>query len=90
MFWGGNDVVSALERHASGRQARLGAVLAACALLLICALHPSSASASANANWETGVQASLPANAGMNSAVVLMSVSCPSAGNCAAAGNYVR
>ena len=85
---GGSDLVSALVRRVSGQQARLGAVLAACALLLISALHPSSASASANANWETGVQASLPANAGMNSAVVLMSVSCPSAGDCTAAGNY--
>ena len=86
---GGNDLVSALVRRVSGQQARLGAVLAACALLSIFALHPSSASASANANWEMGVQASLPANAGMNPAVVLTSVSCPSAGDCTAAGDYV-
>ena len=32
---GGSDLVSALVRRVSGQQARLGAVLAACALLLI-------------------------------------------------------
>jgi hypothetical protein len=86
---GGNDLVSALVRRVSGQQTGLGAVLAACALLAIFALHPSSASASANANWETGLQASLPADAGINPGVVLTSVSCPSAGDCTAAGEYV-
>jgi hypothetical protein len=38
--------------------------------------------------WGTGVEASLPANAGSDPYVGLGSVSCASAGNCTAAGNY--
>ena len=38
--------------------------------------------------WGIGVEAGLPANAGTVPNVVLISVSCPSAGNCAAAGQY--
>ena len=38
--------------------------------------------------WATGVQASLPANAESNSYTYVGSVSCASAGNCTAAGNY--
>ncbi|TML37024.1 MAG: hypothetical protein E6G29_02725, partial [Actinobacteria bacterium] len=38
--------------------------------------------------WATGVEASLPANAGSNPAVGLSSVSCASAGNCSAVGDY--
>jgi hypothetical protein len=38
--------------------------------------------------WGTGVQANLPANASSNPAVALNSVSCASAGNCTAVGNY--
>jgi hypothetical protein len=39
--------------------------------------------------WATGVEAPLPANAGTNPNVSLNSVSCASAGNCTAVGNYV-
>ncbi len=38
--------------------------------------------------WAAGVEASLPANAGTNPNVSLDSVSCASAGNCTAVGNY--
>ena len=38
--------------------------------------------------WATGVEVSLPANAGKNPNVDLDSVSCASAGNCTAVGNY--
>jgi hypothetical protein len=38
--------------------------------------------------WATGVQAILPANAGTDPSVTLKSVSCASAGNCTAVGNY--
>ncbi len=38
--------------------------------------------------WATGVQASLPANAGSQPFPDLNSVSCASAGNCAVAGDY--
>ncbi len=38
--------------------------------------------------WATGVEASLPANANTNPDVSLDSVSCASAGNCTAVGNY--
>src|SRR5439155_1241316 len=39
--------------------------------------------------WATGVEASLPADAGSNPVVFLSSVSCASAGNCSAVGRYV-
>jgi hypothetical protein len=39
--------------------------------------------------WGTGVEASLPANAGPEPQVGLNQLSCPSAGNCTAAGNYI-
>jgi hypothetical protein len=38
--------------------------------------------------WATGVEASLPANAGTNPNAFISSVSCPSAGNCGAVGQY--
>ena len=57
------------------------------ALLLCLALAPSDALA--DLNWGTGVEAALPANAGSNPNVFLGSVSCASAGNCAAVGYYV-
>jgi hypothetical protein len=38
--------------------------------------------------WATGVEATLPPNAGANPLVSLTSVSCPSAGNCTAVGTY--
>lgn len=41
-----------------------------------------------NANWGEGLKATLPADAGSNPFVGVSSVSCPSAGNCAAVGNY--
>jgi Domain of unknown function DUF11 len=39
-------------------------------------------------SWATGIQATLPANAGSNPNVSLSSVSCASAGNCTAVGRY--
>jgi Domain of unknown function DUF11 len=39
-------------------------------------------------SWATGVEATLPANAGSNPNVSLSSVSCASAGNCTAVGRY--
>ncbi|MGA2757591.1 MAG: hypothetical protein ABSF58_09585, partial [Solirubrobacteraceae bacterium] len=38
--------------------------------------------------WATGLQATLPANAGSPTDVALNSVSCASAGNCTTVGNY--
>ena len=38
--------------------------------------------------WSTGTEAELPSNAGSNPGVNLASVSCASAGNCAAVGDY--
>jgi outer membrane protein OmpA-like peptidoglycan-associated protein len=39
-------------------------------------------------SWATGVETTLPADAGSNSNVYLSSVSCASAGNCTAVGRY--
>lgn len=39
--------------------------------------------------WANGAEAGLPANANANPQVALVSASCPSSGNCAAAGSYV-
>jgi hypothetical protein len=50
--------------------------------------RPPGALASANANWATGVEAVLPANAYSSPGVFLSSVSCPSAGNCTAVDTY--
>ena len=47
-----------------------------------------ASSALAAGTWSAGVQASLPANAGTNPQVFLSSVSCASAGNCSAVGDY--
>jgi hypothetical protein len=40
--------------------------------------------------WNTGVEVSLPANVGPKPQVVLNRLSCPSAGNCTAVGNYTE
>jgi outer membrane protein OmpA-like peptidoglycan-associated protein len=40
-------------------------------------------------SWATGVETTLPADAGSNSNVYLSSVSCASAGNCTAVGRYL-
>ena len=40
--------------------------------------------------WATGVEPSLPANAGTNPGANLLSVSCASAGNCTAVGGYAN
>ena len=58
-------------------------VLAAtvCGVLLVCC-------SVALAAWGTGVEATLPANAGPNQGVTLSSLSCASAGNCTAIGTY--
>src|SRR2546425_758351 len=65
--------------------ALLGVVALACGALLALALQPSDAFAG---SWATGVEASLPANAGSNPNVSLYSVSCASARNCSAVGTY--
>jgi hypothetical protein len=58
----------------------------ACGVLLMLVAVPPQALASANLG--TGVQASLPANAGKNTDALVNSVSCASAGNCTAVGSY--
>jgi hypothetical protein len=58
----------------------------ACGVLLMLAALPPEALASAN--WSTGVEASLPANAGTTHQAALGLVSCTSAGNCTAIGGY--
>lgn len=57
-------------------------------LLLVLAAVPPGALASMSANWGTGVQAPLPANAASSPRVSLRSVSCASPGNCVAGGEY--
>ncbi len=63
-----------------------GRAALACGVLLMLAALPPDALASTN--WPTGVEASLPANAGKNPNAGLDSVSCASAGNCSAVGSY--
>jgi hypothetical protein len=46
-----------------------------------------SAAAAASGGWGAGVEAAVPANA-VGTSVVINSVSCPSAGNCSAVGDY--
>ncbi len=58
----------------------------ACGVLLMLAALPPEALASTNS--ATGVEASLPANAGTNPNAGLGPVSCASAGNCTAVGGY--
>jgi hypothetical protein len=70
------------------RQTKIASALAACALLSIAAAAPTTTHASANANWGRGVELSPPANAAEEPDVSLRKVSCPSAGNCVAAGSY--
>ena len=72
------------------RQRRFGALLGVVSLacggaLLASAAEPSEALA---ASWSTGVEASLPAGAGSSPDVEITSVSCASAGECSAVGNY--
>jgi hypothetical protein len=57
-----------------------------CGVLVMLAALPPEALASTN--WATGVEASLPANAG-NTSAGLGEVSCASAGNCTAVGSYL-
>jgi hypothetical protein len=58
----------------------------ACGVLLMLAAFPPEALASTN--WATGVEASLPANAGTDPVAHVDLVSCASAGNCTAVGGY--
>lgn len=62
--------------------------LVACVLPAL-ALAPSGAWASQNANWGTGVELTAPANAALYPEVYLRKVSCPSTGDCTAAGSYL-
>jgi PASTA domain len=59
--------------------------------LLLFAGGSAATSASTNLHWGHGTEATLPANAatGNKQAVSINSVSCPSAGNCSAVGEYV-
>src|SRR5439155_493775 len=66
--------------------ALLGVVALACGVLLALAVQSSEAFA---ASWASGVETSLPANAGSKPEVFLGSVSCASAGNCGAVGHYL-
>ena len=83
---------SRAESRACLRLRRMGCGLAigfaGCCLLWMFACKPPAALASANANWGAGVEAGAPANASPTPQVALTSVSCPSAGNCAASGRY--
>src|SRR5438105_2769082 len=64
----------------------LPALLAlACGVLLALTVQSSEAFAASRAS---GVEATLPAGAGSDPAVSLKSVSCASAGNCSAVGDY--
>src|SRR5437764_13070525 len=67
-------------------RALLGVVALVFAALLALTAQSSEAFA---ASWATGVEASLPANAGSIPDVALNSVSCAAAGNCSAVGKYV-
>src|SRR5437764_10269255 len=67
-------------------RALLGVVALVFAAVLALAAQSSEAFA---ASWATGVEASLPANAGSIPDVSLNSVSCAAAGNCSAVGKYV-
>ena len=69
-------------------QATIFSALAASMLLLALAVAPPGAWASGNANWGTGVELTAPAGAAEDPEVYLREVSCPSAGNCTAAGSY--
>lgn len=62
--------------------------LVACVLLAF-AVAPPGARASQDANWGTGIELTAPANAALYPEVFLRKVSCPSTGNCTAAGSYL-
>ncbi len=82
--------VPILRRGATSRLCRSRGLLPvlACVVLLTFAAAPREALASMSANWGTGVQAPLPANAAASPRVSLSSVSCASPGNCGAVGEY--
>ena len=67
-------------------RALLGVVLVPCGVSLAVAVQPSAALASAN--WAPGIETTLPANANSSPGAFLFSVSCASAGNCGAIGDY--
>ena len=67
------------------RRAVLGAVAFVCGVVASLAGQPSGALA---ASWARGIEVSLPANAGLPRDVFLSSVSCGSAGECSAVGEY--
>ncbi len=82
------ELRAARSERARRRQRRLGALLGvvslACGALLASAAEPSGALAA----WSAGVEATLPGSTGVNPNVEIPSVSCPSAGDCSAVGNY--
>ena len=71
----------------AGRSCGWGLVFVVVVLSIV--VQPCRAFASANLNWAAGVEAGLPADAGGSPEVRLGSVSCGSAGDCAAVGGYV-
>src|SRR4051794_16356148 len=66
---------------------RLATVLLTGLSVLVSAAAADLASG-ATGSWAPGVEATLPADAAAEPGVVLSEVSCASAGNCAAVGNY--
>ena len=91
----GRGVAARKRRHEPGGPARVGVVRLGGELhrrrQLRGQLGPPSGAAvdrERQGAWATGVEASLPANARTGPATGLVSVSCASAGNCTAVGNY--
>jgi hypothetical protein len=80
--------LSAKGKLSKVTKAMISLPLAACVLLSTLAVAPSDAWASENVNWGKGVELTAPANAAEDPEVFLRKVSCPSAGNCTAAGSY--
>jgi hypothetical protein len=75
-------------RSSKAMKATISSMLAAWVLLLALAAAPPRALASENANWGTGVELAPPAGAAEDPEVYMREVSCPSTGNCTAAGTY--
>jgi hypothetical protein len=75
-------------RSSKAMKATISSALVACVLLLALAVASPGAWASQNANWGRGVEVPAPAGAAEDPEGDLREVSCPSAGNCTAAGSY--
>ena len=77
-----------VQAFAGLRRVLLGAAVVACGVSAVFALRPLGALASANLNWAAGIGAALPANADLAFGSGVSSVSCASAGDCSAVGDY--